>query len=1030
MSEPQKVARKLSAILSADVKGYSRLMSDDESHTIKTLKDYRKIMSEIITSHSGRVVDAPGDNLLAEFSSAVNAAECSVEIQKILKAKNDELPDDKKLIFRIGVNIGDVVQDGDSLYGEGVNIAARIEGLAEPGGVCISRNTYDQIKNKLKLGYEYIGEHAVKNIKDPVRVYKLLMEPGDAGKLIGDEPKPLLKPGTWATVIMAAIVLILIGYQLFQKLTLPEFEPASAENMTLQLPEKPSIAVLPFKNISNDSNLDDFCDGFAEEIPYALSKIPDLFVIARDSVSTYKDKKLKFNQIAEELGIRYILEGSARKADDKLRITAQLVDTLSGKYLWVERYDRNLEDIFALQDEITMSVITALQVKLTEGEKIHSLTKNTTNLSAYLKWVEGRKLFLRLNKDDCFKARQLLEEAIALDPEFPAPYADLAWTHVFGIRFGLSKSPKEALKIATDLAEKAINLDESLPFGHCVLSAILTAKRQYEKAIAQGEKAVSLSPGNSLAIAHFARALGYAGRYEESIAWLEKAIRLDPKALNWYLNMLGHCYIFIGRYEEAIEQFKKVLDHNPKDEPTRVRLAAAYILSGQDKDAKTQAAEILKQNPEFGVASIKKWPINKTNDRDLLINALVKAGLPENPPLPLPDKPSIGVLPFDNMSGDKEQEYFSDGITEDIITALSKTPKMFVIARKSTFAYKGKSVKVQEIGRDLGARYVLEGSVRKVGSKVRINAQLSDARTGHHLWAEKYDRDLKDVFILQDEITKNIITALQVKLTEGEQARIRSKGTDNLDAYLLVIEARELLRNFNIEDNLKAKELLTKAIVLDPNYAPAYRWLSSTHYMDTWIGATKSPKESLQKAVELSQKALSIDGSLGDAHALLGCIYIKLKEYDKSLPEFEKALELYPGGSDTIAMVANQYLYLDKTDEAILLMKKAIEPFPIPPGWALNALAAMYRSKGDYEEALRWSEKAVKEQPRSFISHLNLCSIYSLMGKQKEARLQAEEVLKLKPEFSVKRFEKGLPYINPEVKKTYMDAVRKAGLPE
>jgi adenylate cyclase len=281
MTAEQKVTRKLSAILSADVKGYSLLMTNDEAFTIKTLKEYRKIMSKIIKHHSGRVVDAPGDNLLAEFPSAVNAVQCSVEIQKELKGKNAESLDDKQLEFRIGVNIGDVVQDDDSLYGEGVNIAARIEGLADPGGVCISRNTYDHIKNKLKLGYEYIGEHAVKNIEDPVRVYKVLMAQEDAGKLIGEEQKSLFKALAWSAVIVASIMLI--AYLFLQKPAAPEFEPSSVEKMAFTLPDKPSIAVLAFDNMTGDSTQDYFCDGIAEEIITSISKISELFVVARNS---------------------------------------------------------------------------------------------------------------------------------------------------------------------------------------------------------------------------------------------------------------------------------------------------------------------------------------------------------------------------------------------------------------------------------------------------------------------------------------------------------------------------------------------------------------------------------------------------------------------------------------------------------------------------------------------------------------------------------------------------------------------------
>ena len=321
-TEEEKVTRKLRAILSADVKGYSLLMSDDEAFTVKTLKAYRAVMSKRIEYHTGRVVDTPGDNLLAEFASVVDAVECAVEIQQALKVRNRDLPADKRLEFRIGVNIGDVIQDGGNLYGEGVNIAARIEGLADAGGVCISRNAYDHIRNKLNYGYEYLGEHSVKNIKDPVRVYKLLMADEDAGKLIGERPTPLVKNWVWATIVVAAVVITSVVILVYQNVSKPEFEPAKVEEMAYPLPEKPSIAVLPFDNMSGDPEQNYFSDGLTEQVISALSKVHNLFVIARNSTFTYKGKPVKVQQVAEELGVRYVLEGSVRKAGDKVRVTA------------------------------------------------------------------------------------------------------------------------------------------------------------------------------------------------------------------------------------------------------------------------------------------------------------------------------------------------------------------------------------------------------------------------------------------------------------------------------------------------------------------------------------------------------------------------------------------------------------------------------------------------------------------------------------------------------------------------------------
>jgi TolB-like protein/class 3 adenylate cyclase len=363
--------RKLTAILSADVVGYSRLMENNEEATIKSINAYRKSISTLVEQHRGRVVDSPGDNVLAEFSSVVDAVKCAVEIQKELSECNAELPENRRMLFRIGVNLGDVVEEDHRIYGDGVNIAARLESLAEAGGICISRTAYGQIKNKLTLGYEYLGEHSVKNISEPVHVYKVLMDADAAGKVIGE--KRFLGRFSRRTAMAAIIILVivaggLIGWNIYLQQS-KKVEPASMEKMAYPLPDKPSIAVLAFNNLSGDPAQEYFNDGISEDIITALSKIPKMFVIARNSSFTYKGKPVKVQQVAEELGVRYVLEGSVRKTGEKVRINAQLIDAQTGRHLWAEKYDRELKDILALQDEITKSIITELQVKLTEGEQ-------------------------------------------------------------------------------------------------------------------------------------------------------------------------------------------------------------------------------------------------------------------------------------------------------------------------------------------------------------------------------------------------------------------------------------------------------------------------------------------------------------------------------------------------------------------------------------------------------------------------------------------------------------------------------------
>jgi len=491
----ERAKRKLSAILSADVKGYSRLMGEDEVGTVRTLKQYRDLMSKLIKEYRGRVVDSPGDNVLAEFASVVDALESAVEIQRELKVRNADRSESRRMEFRIGINLGDVVEEGERIYGDGVNIAARIEGLAEGGGICLSGTAFDHIGKRLPLGYGYMGEQEVKNIEKPVRVYRVLMEPEQAGKVIGEKGP---RRTQWRWAVMVAIVLVAGALALWNfYFRPPPIEPASKEKMAFPLPDKPSIAVLPFANMSDDPKQEFFSDGITEEIITALSKSPYIFVIARNSTFTYKGKPVKVKQVSEELGVRYVLEGSVRREGERVRITAQLIDGIKGHHLWAERYDRETKEIFALQDEITMKIMTALNVTLRAGDSFGKGLTTTRSLDAFLKYIEARELFYRYTKEDNALARRLLEEVISLDPDYSPAYSLLAATHASEVWFGTSKSPKDSLAKAIELGEKAIALDESNADAHSGLGYHYVMAKHFDKAIAQTERALSLDPTSS-----------------------------------------------------------------------------------------------------------------------------------------------------------------------------------------------------------------------------------------------------------------------------------------------------------------------------------------------------------------------------------------------------------------------------------------------------------------------------------------------------------------------------------------------------
>ncbi|NIQ89712.1 MAG: adenylate/guanylate cyclase domain-containing protein, partial [Desulfobacterales bacterium] len=428
----QDFKRKLTAILSADVKGYSRLMGEDEEATVRTITAYREVIGSVVQKHRGRVVDSPGDNILAEFASVVDAVRGAVEIQEELKSRNAELPENRRMEFRIGVNLGDVIHEEERIYGDGVNIAARIESLADGGGICISGSAFEQVKNKLELGYEYLGEHSVKNIAEPVRVYRVLVEPEAIGKVIGEE-KPEPRQGQ-RIALAVVITLLLVGgallvWKFFVRTPSLPVEVASVEKMAFPLPEIPSIAVLPFDNLSGDSSQDYFSDGITESIITALSNVTNLFVIARNSSFTYKGKPVKVQQVAEELGVRYVLEGSVQRSGDRVRITAQLNDALTGHHLWAENYDREIGDIFALQDDITEHVTMALQVKLTEGEQARIRRGHTNNPEAYDYFLRGLEVHRTFTKEANAQARKLFEKAAELDPNYAHVWQTIGRTH-------------------------------------------------------------------------------------------------------------------------------------------------------------------------------------------------------------------------------------------------------------------------------------------------------------------------------------------------------------------------------------------------------------------------------------------------------------------------------------------------------------------------------------------------------------------------------------------------------------------------
>jgi len=619
--------RKLTAILSADVIGYSRLMRDDEDATVRDLAAHRVLATVIIQQNDGRVVDTPGDNILAEFSSVVDAVNGAIKIQREIKKRNSNISPNRRMEFRIGINLGDVIGEDERIYGDGVNIAARVEGLASAGGIAISGIVYEHIKDKLSLGYHYLGEQNVKNIPEPIRIYRLLTDPEDSGKMI-DAEEPDTGKWRWAITAPIAIIILMAGaLSIWIFFLRTEKEVASVTKTALTLPDNPSIVVLPFQNLSGDPEQDYFSDGLTEDLITDLCKISGLFVIARNSSFVYKGKTIKIAEVRRELGVQYILEGSVRKAGDRVRITAQLIDTTTEGHLWAHRYDRELKDIFKLQDDVTQRIIAALTVKLTEDEQKRLLHRYTDNMEAYDLFLRGLEYFNRITKESNNQARQVLNKAIGLDPDFAAAYALLGWVHSREWTQGWSPGP-QPLNRAFELAQKAIALDESLPAGYTILGEIYLHKKQHASAIAAQEKANALSPNDAEGIASLAGILTWAGRPEQTIGLVKKAMRLNPMYPTEYLWNLGHAYYLMGRIEETIETLDRARDRSPEYIPVIAYLAASYAELGRVEEARAQAAQFNRLSPR---TSIDAWrhrlPYKDKKVLDRLISSCQKAGI-------------------------------------------------------------------------------------------------------------------------------------------------------------------------------------------------------------------------------------------------------------------------------------------------------------------------------------------------------------------------------------------------------------------
>ena len=585
MTKTGDTERRLIAIFAADVEGYSRLMGADEVGTFKDLTQRRDILDSLIASRRGRIANTAGDSVLAEFGSAVDAVQCAVEAQAALSQANVGLSPDRHINFRIGVHVGDVMIKGGDLFGDGVNIAARLQTLASAGGVCLSGVAYDQVRKILPFAFADLGAQQVKNIDEPVRAFSLVAE-------------------------RAAVV------------------TASANaSVPLALPDKPSIAVLPFDNMSGDPEQEYFADGITEDILTELSRFRELFVISRNSAFVYKGKPINAQKVAKELGVQYVVEGSVRKAGSRVRITVQLIDAETDRHLWAERYDRELADIFAIQDEVTSSIVSILPGRVAAAAHDRVQRKPPENLAAYECVLAGKLLHHRSARTDNEEALRMLDRAIALEPGYAHAHAWKACVLGQSFVYGWCADAEVTMRTVIEELTLALSLDENDSDVHRVLAAVnLSLHRDYDKALYHQERALALNPNDDLIVVQQGEVLTWIGQAEQGIEWIQKAMRLNPYHPERFWSHLGRAYFVARRYGEAVKAFQRI---SRADHSHLAFLAACHAQLGDAAAAKGAAQEVLQRAPDFSIERfIATQHYKHESDREHHRAALVKAQLP------------------------------------------------------------------------------------------------------------------------------------------------------------------------------------------------------------------------------------------------------------------------------------------------------------------------------------------------------------------------------------------------------------------
>ena len=1131
----EAITRKLVAIVSADVVGYSRLMTTDEVETVRTLTAYRGVMTDIVEKHRGRVVDSPGDNALLDFPSATDAVECAIEIQAAIADRNAAVDPAQKMEYRIGIHLGEVMVEGNRIYGDGVNIAARLEAMADVGGICVSQAIRDQVATKIDVGFTDLGEQTLKNIREPVHTFRIetgahhkkailsgtvsdlasMMAQDKEGTLsalkahrIATDPLVLSHGGRVAhasdtrflyefpspleAVQCAAEVQAVMAqrnlmapegrrmrYQLgihlgdlhtgdaerasqIQERSDPggiclsepiyvqvrdklqvEFAEAGGLDDNLRLwklappapnPTKESdlggpgtLVVLPFERIGSDPEQDYLVDGITDDITMALSEYGEHPVVPRSSAFAFRNSDLNDRDIARQLDATYILKGSVRATRSRVRVSSELFEAESGRLIWTERFDREYDDVLDLQDEIAHSITSNLAPAVRNREVQRSLHRadsiESWDLMQRAKWH-----YYQATKEDFDEAVDLYQRSINNDSMEGQAFAWLCLVLITRIWHGWSGDVLGDFELIREYATKAVRLNTDNWRAHDALAVYYMFRTQdFDRAILEAEHGERFEPGV------LGAAYQRAGNHERAVELSMRDLQINPHRpdrYHWSTNIAGSHY-FLGNHAAAVAWADQALQVNEHYLQAIGYKAAALAQMGRVEEAKATLEPFLEHFPGMTAARYRtRFNFKNQSDVDHYMEGLIEAGMPADlPPEATAADPRaawIAVLPFDNLSGDPEQEYFADGITEDVITGLSAYRSLRVIARTSSFRYRDTELSIPEIAEELGVRFVLEGSVRRAGGRSRVAAQLIKAPDRHHVWADKYDFDLVDVFDVQDQIADSIVAAIDPAIRDAEREHSASARPENLQAWDHVQRGWFEHFRYKKDANRRARGHFRAALELDSLYAQARAGLSWTYSLDVWLFWSDNAEADLQAAYAEAKQAVTLDDRDAVCHEALSLVSYVMGRMEAVVQAADRAVHLNPSRAPSHMMAGAGRIHGGDPEAGIPMVTRALELSPHDPlgNWFYGARAVGHFLLGNYDDAISDSEEAIKIRYGYLFGRVMRTASLVKRGRVEDAREEMQTILEIDPEFTSAR----LARYADAVRNSLIDALKAAGL--